>query len=297
MNKLIYISLFCFSLGFSQTKTDTLKVQEIQDTKELFSTSDTLFSKKADSVTFKINKEATLIDSLWLNELIKSPLYDTIQYVLKDDEILLTELEELPTDLLKERLKILDSKTPFHIEYNKNLEQVIRTYLKRRKSAFSALMERARFYFPMFEEQLDKYDIPLEIKYLAIVESALKPRARSRVGATGLWQFMYQTGKQFGLNVSSYVDERSDPYRATEAACKYLASLYKIFGDWDLALAAYNSGPGNVTKAIRRSGGKTNYWNIRHNLPRETAGYVPAFYATLYIFEYANEHNIKARKS
>ncbi|MCF6168391.1 lytic transglycosylase domain-containing protein [Lutibacter sp.] len=297
MNKLIYISLFCFSLGFSQTKTDTLKVQEIQDTKELFSTSDTLFSKKADSVTFKIDKEATLIDSLWLNELIKSPLYDTIQYVLKDDEILLTELEELPTDLLKERLKILDSKTPFHIEYNKNLEQVIRTYLKRRKSAFSALMERARFYFPMFEEQLDKYDIPLEIKYLAIVESALKPRARSRVGATGLWQFMYQTGKQFGLNVSSYVDERSDPYRATEAACKYLASLYKMFGDWDLALAAYNSGPGNVTKAIRRSGGSTNYWNIRHNLPRETAGYVPAFYATLYIFEYANEHNIKARKS
>ncbi|WP_457609718.1 lytic transglycosylase domain-containing protein, partial [Lutibacter sp.] len=297
MNKLIYISLLCFSVGFSQTKTDTLKVQEIQDTKELFSTSDTLFSKKADSVTFKIDKEATLIDSLWLNELIKSPLYDTIQYVLKDDEILLTELEELPTDLLKERLKILDNKTPFHIEYNKNLEQVIRTYLKRRKSAFSALMERARFYFPMFEEQLDKYDIPLEIKYLAIVESALKPRARSRVGATGLWQFMYQTGKQFGLNVSSYVDERSDPYRATEAACKYLASLYKIFGDWDLALAAYNSGPGNVTKAIRRSGGKTNYWNIRHNLPRETAGYVPAFYATLYIFEYANEHNIKARKS
>ncbi|WP_456463449.1 LysM peptidoglycan-binding domain-containing protein [Lutibacter sp.] len=297
MNKLIYISLFCFSLGFSQTKTDTLKVQEIQDTKELFSTSDTLFSKKADSVTFKIDKEATLIDSLWLNELIKSPLYDTIQYVLKDDEILLTELEELPTDLLKERLKILDSKTPFHIEYNKNLEQVIRTYLKRRKSAFSALMERARFYFPMFEEQLDKYDVPLEIKYLAIVESALKPRARSRVGATGLWQFMYQTGKQFGLNVSSYVDERSDPYRATEAACKYLASLYNIFGDWDLALAAYNSGPGNVTKAIRRSGGSTNYWNIRHNLPRETAGYVPAFYATLYIFEYANEHNIKARES
>ncbi|AMC11261.1 lytic transglycosylase [Lutibacter profundi] len=297
MNKLIYISLFCFSLGFSQTKTDTLKVQEIEDTKELFSTSDTLFSKKTDSTTFKTFKEATLIDSLWLNELIKSPLYDTITYVLKDDEILLTELEELPTELLKERLKILDSKTPFHIEYNKNLEQVIRTYLKRRKSAFSALMDRARFYFPMFEEQLDKYDVPLEIKYLAIVESALKPRARSRVGATGLWQFMYQTGKQFGLNVSSYVDERSDPYRATEAACKYLASLYKIFGDWDLALAAYNSGPGNVTKAIRRSGGSTNYWNIRHNLPRETAGYVPAFYATLYIFEYAKEHNIKAKES
>jgi len=298
MKILVHITfLLVVTIGFSQTEIDTIKLQKIEDTKELFSTSDTLFLKKADSVTLKIHKEATLIDSLWLNELIKSPLYDTIQYVLRDDEILVTELEELPTDLLKERLAVLNSKTPFHIEYNKNLEQVIRTYLKRRKSAFSSLMEKARYYFPMFEEQLDRYDIPLEMKYLAIVESALKPRARSRVGATGLWQFMYQTGKQFDLNVSSYVDERSDPFRATEAACKYLASLYKIFGDWDLALAAYNSGPGNVSRAIRRSGGSKNYWNIRHNLPRETAGYVPAFYATLYIFEYANEHNIKAKKS
>jgi len=298
MSKLLNIVfLLVVSFGFSQTETDTLQPQKIEDTKELFSTSDTLFIQKSDSLTLKIHKEATLIDSLWLNELIKSPLYDTIQYVLRDDEILVTELEELPTELLKERLKVLDSKTPFHIEYNKSLEQVIKTYLKRRKSSFSGLMEKARYYFPMFEEQLDKYDIPLEMKYLAIVESALKPRARSRVGATGLWQFMYQTGKQFDLNVSSYVDERSDPYRATEAACKYLSSLYKIFGDWDLALAAYNSGPGNVNKAIRRSGGNKNYWNIRHNLPRETAGYVPAFYATLYIFEYANEHNIKAREN
>ncbi|WP_456376078.1 LysM peptidoglycan-binding domain-containing protein [Lutibacter sp.] len=298
MNKLIYISfLLVFYVSFSQTETDTLRLQKIEDTKALFSNNDTLFLKKSDSVTLKIHKEATLIDSLWLNELINSPLYDTIQYVLRDDEILITELEELPTDLLKERLKLLDSKTPFHIEYNPQLEQIIKTYLKRRKSSFSGLLEKARYYFPMFEEQLDKYDIPLEMKYLAIVESALKPRARSRVGATGLWQFMYQTGKQFNLNVSSYVDERSDPYRATEAACKYLASLYKIFGDWDLALAAYNSGPGNVSKAIRRSGGSKNYWNIRHNLPRETAGYVPAFYATLYIFEYAEEHNIKAKES
>ena len=298
MRKLRFIVILLISvIGFSQKEKDSLQLQKIEDTKELFSENDTLFIKKSDSLVLKFHKEATLIDSLWLNELIKSPLYDTIQYVLKDDEILVTDLEELPTDVLKERLQILDSKTPFHIEYNTHLEQVIKTYLKRRKSAFSGLMEKARYYFPMFEEVLDKYDIPLEMKYLAIVESALKPRARSRVGATGLWQFMYQTGKQFDLNVSSYVDERSDPYSATEAACKYLASLYKIFGDWDLALAAYNSGPGNVTKAIRRSGGSTNYWNIRHNLPRETANYVPAFYATLYIFEYANEHNIKAREN
>jgi len=294
---LIFTFLLIFSVGFSQTESDTLNLQTLEDSKVLFSEGDSLLLKTTDSLSLKIHLEANIIDSLWLNELIKSPLYDTIPYVIGDDEILVTDLEELPTELLKERLLELDSKTPFHIEYNKSLEQVIKTYLKRRKSAFSGLMEKARYYFPMFEEALDKYDVPLEIKYLAIVEPALKPRARSRVGATGLWQFMYQTGKQYDLNVSSYVDERSDPYRATEAACKYLSRLYDIFGDWDLALAAYNSGPGNVSKAIRRSGGKTNYWNIRHNLPRETAGYVPAFYATLYIFEYANEHKIKAKKS
>ena len=144
----------------------------------------------------------------------------------------------------------------------------------------------------MIEKYLDQYDIPLEMKYLALVESALKPKAKSRVGATGLWQFMYPTGKQYNLNVSSYVDERQDPLKATIAACHYLNDLYKIFGDWDLALAAYNSGPGNVSKAIRRSGGYKNYWNIRPYLPRETAGYVPAFYATMYLFTYAQEHQL-----
>jgi membrane-bound lytic murein transglycosylase D len=144
----------------------------------------------------------------------------------------------------------------------------------------------------MFEAHLDAYDIPLEIKYLAVVESALNPRAKSRVGATGIWQFMYPTGKQFGLKVSSYVDERQDPLKSVKAACQYLQRLYATFQDWDLALAAYNSGPGNVSKAIRRSGGHRNYWNIRPFLPRETAGYLPAFYATLYVFEHANDHGI-----
>ena len=131
------------------------------------------------------------------------------------------------------------------LSYNYSLERIIKSYLKNRRESFATLMSRAQYYFPMFEEHLDKYDIPLEIKYLAIVESALKPRAKSHVGATGLWQFMYQTGKQFDLKVSSYVDERQDPIKATEAACKYLSVLYTIFNDWDLALAAYNSGPGN----------------------------------------------------
>jgi membrane-bound lytic murein transglycosylase D len=155
------------------------------------------------------------------------------------------------------------------------------------------LMALSTYYFPLFEQKLDVYNIPLEIKYLAIVESALNPRARSRVGATGLWQFMFATGKMHGLDVSSYVDERMDPVMATEAAAQYLSTLYRVFEDWDLVLASYNSGPGNVSKAIRRSGGSTNYWNLRPYLPRETAGYVPAFLATMYIFEYAEEHGFQ----
>lgn len=154
----------------------------------------------------------------------------------------------------------------------------------------------SQFYFPLFEQEFDNHDIPIEMKYLSIVESALNPKARSRAGATGLWQFMYGTGKEHGLDVNSYVDERSDPIKSTRAACEYLNRVYKIFNDWDLALAAYNSGPGNVNKAIRRSGGHTNYWNIRRNLPRETAGYVPAFLATMYLFEYAEEHGLKGKR-
>jgi len=301
MKQLSYIALLLllllFNVGFAQQKSNTINLQKNEETKEMFLQKDTLLLKERDSIIFKFDNETSRIDSLWIKELVNSPLNDTIRYMLADDEVFQYELEELPTALLKERLADLDSKSPFNIEYNPQLEQIIKTYLKKRKPVFSVLMERARYYFPMFEEHLDKYNIPLELKYLAIVESALKPTARSRVGATGLWQFMYQTGKQYNLHVSSYVDERSDPLRATEAACKYLSFLHGLYNDWDLALAAYNSGPGNVNKAIRRSGGSTNYWNIRHNLPRETAGYVPAFYATMYIFKYANEHNIKAREN
>ncbi|MFN2260685.1 MAG: LysM peptidoglycan-binding domain-containing protein, partial [Psychroflexus sp.] len=158
------------------------------------------------------------------------------------------------------------------------------------------LMALSKFYFPMFESTFDRFDVPLEMKYLALVESALNPRAKSRVGATGLWQFMYSTGKMYDLEVSSYVDERMDPLASTEAAAKYLKRLHSMFDDWDLALAAYNSGPGNVSKAIRRSGGNTNYWEIRNYLPRETAGYVPSFQAMMYIFEYADEHGFAPNK-
>lgn len=234
------------------------------------------------------------IDSLLMNDKLRSPLYDTAQYMIKDFTDIEVSEVKLSSEVLKERLAEINRKTPFHIAYNPALENVIKSYLKYRKPYYPALMAKTKYYFPMFEKYLDRYDVPLEMKYLAIVESALDPRAKSRVGATGLWQFMYPTGLQYKLKVSSYVDERQDPEKSTIAACAYLSDLYQIFGDWDLALAAYNSGPGNVLKAIKRSGGYRNYWNIRPYLPRETAGYVPAFYATMYLFEYAQAHDLKS---
>lgn len=246
--------------------------------------------------SLKDNEYVLQLDEAWFEELYSNHLYDTIYKTVTDLDYQPVYYPELSTDTLKARLKALDARTPFNVEYNPSLENVIKSYLKNRQNSIQKLLTLSAFYFPMFEAELDKHNIPLEIKYLAIVESALKPRARSRVGATGLWQFMFATGKEYGLDVSSYVDERSDPIKSTEAAAKYLSKLYEIFGDWDLALAAYNSGPGNVGKAIRRSGGYRNYWNIRHNLPRETAGYLPAFLANMYIFEYAEAHGFKKYK-
>ncbi len=233
-----------------------------------------------------------LMDSLLVEMKFKSPLFDSNQYVINDADVIGNVEEIVSTAVLKERLSYINATTPFQLAYSPSLEKIINNYIKYRKKYYPALMARAQYYFPMFEQYLDQYNVPIEMKYLAIVESTLDPRAKSRVGATGLWQFMYGTGKQFKLEVNSYVDERQSPVKSTIAACKYLSQLYNIFNDWDLALAAYNSGPGNVLKAIKRSGGYRNYWNIRPYLPRETAGYVPAFYATMYIFNYADELGI-----
>lgn len=244
--------------------------------------------------SFVDHKKSKQIESRWLRELNSQDLFADMendvarQYL--DEEV----NYDLSTEVLKERLQLLDEKSPFKIEYNESLERIIKSFLKNRKGSFERLIGLSNYYFPMFEEHLSKYDVPLEVKYLAIVESALNPNARSRMGATGLWQFMYPTGKQYNLEVNSFIDERSDPLKSSEAAAQYLSDLYKIFGDWDLVLASYNAGPGNVSKAIRRSGGSTNYWNIRKNLPRETQGYLPAFFATMYIFEYAHEHGIES---
>ncbi|MDT0558038.1 LysM peptidoglycan-binding domain-containing protein [Ichthyenterobacterium sp. W332] len=297
------IVLFCFLCCVitlkAQETTETnseVKTDSVIDGKSTVKTSIAPVKDSLTSKALKDNPMAAELDKKWLEELYSTSLYDSIYNTVIDLKYEDVYYPELPTDTLKARLAELNARTPFNVEYNKSLESVIKNFLKNRRRYFEKMMGLSHYYFPMFERELDNYNIPLEIKYLSIVESALKPRARSRVGATGLWQFMFATGKQYGLDVSSYVDERRDPIKSTESAAKYLAKLYQIFGDWDLALAAYNSGPGNVSKAIRRSGGYRNYWNIRGNLPRETAGYVPAFLATMYIFEFADDHGFKPER-
>lgn len=192
----------------------------------------------------------------------------------------------------RERLAKLDAASPFDLTYNTAVKDYIEMYAYRKRILVSRMMALSQLYFPLFEQTLDKYNLPLELKYLAICESALNPLAKSRAGAMGLWQFMYGTGKMYNLRVTSYIDERCDPYKSTVAACEYFKYLYSLFGDWQMVLAAYNGGPGTVNKAIRRSGGKKTYWEIRPYLPRETQGYVPAFIAVNYVMNYTSEHNL-----
>jgi membrane-bound lytic murein transglycosylase D len=247
--------------------------------------------------SFKKDLMCTRVDSLWMNELVSLDIYDDLT---KDIQTINTDIsvdEELPTEVLKQRLQVMNEKSPFEIEYNQGLENIIKSFLKNRKKSFSRLMALSEYYFPIFEDAFAKQNVPLEIKYLAVVESALNPKAVSKMGATGIWQFMYGTGKQYDLKIDSYIDERSDPLKSTAACSEYMTKMFKIFGDWELVLASYNSGPGNVTKAIRRSGGKTKYWDIRNHLPKETQGYVPAFLATMYLFEFHKEHGINPERA
>ena len=191
------------------------------------------------------------------------------------------------------RIADMNEQSPFEYVYNDQVRQFIDLYAVRKRALTARIIGLSQVYFPLFEEQLDKYNMPLELKYLAVIESALNPIANSRAGAKGLWQFMYGTGKVYGLKVTSYVDDRYDPYKSTKAACEHLKDLYNIYGNWSLALAAYNSGAGNVNKAIRRSGGLKNFWAIYPYLPRETRSYVPAFIAASYVLTYSDDHNIK----
>ena len=198
--------------------------------------------------------------------------------VVYTDSVYIDRLYNLPTEM--------------ELSFNSVVRNYIEMYTVRRRDLVSYMLSLGDYYYPMFEEALDRYDLPLELKYLPVIESALNPTAVSRMGATGLWQFMLRTGQQYQLEINSLVDERRDPYKATEAAARFLSDLYQIYGDWNLVIAAYNCGPGNVNKAIARSGGKKDYWGIYFNLPRETRGYVPAFIAANYVMNYHNEHNI-----
>ena len=286
--------LVLLTLGFFLSN-----VMLAQESKDIIPT---LFTPKIsylDSLkaTFSNHATSNCIDERWLKELSDATLSNEMFFDIENMNIDEKVAYNLDTEVLKKRLRKLDVQSPFVIEYNPALENVIKSFLKNRTKSFERQMALAEYYFPLFEEKLSKYNLPLEIKYLAIVESALQPKAKSKVGAGGLWQFMPATGKQYKLNISTYVDERHDPIKSTEAACHYMMNMYAIFGDWSLVLASYNCGPGNVSKAIRRSGGKTDYWEIRKYLPRETANYLPAFLATMYIYEFKKEHGLVPKKA
>lgn len=204
------------------------------------------------------------------------------------------EFDALPDSVLEHRLQALHTVVP--LTYNSVVRNYIGFYLRHMAARLDVMMTLCEYYHPIFEDALHRYGVPEELKYLSIVESAMNTQATSRVGAAGLWQFMYSTGKLYDLEVNSVVDERRDPYKSTVAAARHLSDLYRIFGDWELAIAAYNCGSGNVNKAIARSGGARNYWSIYPNLPRETRGYVPAFTAVVYVMNYYEQHGLHPTK-
>ena len=203
--------------------------------------------------------------------------------IVYSDSVYMQRLYNLPTEM--------------ELSFNSVVRSYIDMYTGKRRELVSYMLSLGEYYYPMFEEALDRYDLPLELKYLPVIESALNPVAVSRMGATGLWQFMLRTGKEYNLEVNSLVDERRDPYKSTEAAARYLNDLHQIYEDWNLVIAAYNCGPGNVNRAIARSGGKRDYWDIYYNLPRETRGYVPVFIAANYVMNYNDAHKICHRDS
>ena len=198
----------------------------------------------------------------------------------------------LPDTTYIQRLQAIDSFLP--LPYDQTVRNFIGLYTIRKRALTSIMMGLSNYYFPIFEEALERYQLPHELKYLPIIESALNPRALSRAGASGLWQFMIGTGKLYGLEINSYIDERNDPIKSSDAAARYLRDLYAIYGDWHVVIAAYNCGPGNINKAVRRSGGKQSYWDIFYSLPRETRGYIPVFIAASYVMNHAKEHLLKA---
>jgi len=230
----------------------------------------------------------SMISLSFLNRLAPAYEYSTVNPLGFNTE----DIPYYADSIVAARLGMLDLTTPFELVYNDQVQRFIDFWAYRRRPLMSNMLGLGRLYFPLFEEMLDRYQIPLELKYLAIVESALNPVAVSRAGATGLWQFMPATGRIYGLNPGRSVDDRSDPFKATDAACRHFIDLYNRFGDWNLVLAAYNCGSGCVSRAIRRAGGETDFWKLQPYLPRETQNYVPAFIAVAYVMEHHKDYNL-----
>ena len=253
-------------------------------------TPDEVTSVSADTVKIKGEGEVNIVenDSTFLREVFESDTFDK----LIELDMATSEVHLIPDSVIIRRLRILDARSPFSSEFNPEVRKYINMYLGQRKALVARMVGLSLYYYDLFDNVLDRYGIPLELKHLVVIESAMNPKARSRVGASGLWQFMYGTGRMYNLYTDSYVDERFDPHKSTEAAAKMLKTLYDDYKDWNLALAAYNYGSGNVNKAIARSGGKRNFWEVRAYMPLETQKYVSAFIAANYVMSYYREHNI-----
>lgn len=249
-----------------------------------------------DSNFVKDNPIVARLDSLAASPFFTNEKFTSEISKLNKYNFPLDSIPVYPDSVYKARVEYLNVNSPFEFVYNDQVKAYVDLYAHKKRKLTSRMMALGELYFPLFEEQLDIYGLPLELKYLAIIESALNPIARSRVGASGLWQFMLTTGKMYDLTTTSYVDERFDPYKSTVAACKLLRTLYNIYHDWAIVLAAYNAGPGTINHAIRAanldSNQRVTYWNIRAYLPQETQNYVPAFIGVTYIMNFPAEHNI-----
>lgn len=274
--KKIYLFIVTLLVVFSSS----LQAQVVDDDTEI-----TVTNEKGENETFDLPEAMTSeIDSLL-------HLYNTKTYLKRDADCNLPNINKTyEPDVYKDRLRRLP--TIMEMPYNNVVQKFIDRYSNELRNAVGIMLGASNFYMPIFEQALETYSLPLELKYLPVIESGLNPKAVSRVGATGLWQFMLATAKNYGLEINSLLDERCDPIKSSYAAANYLSDLYRIFGDWNLVIAAYNCGPDKLTQAIHRAGGSKDYWKIYPYLPRETRGYVPAFIAANYIMNYYCEHNI-----
>ncbi len=286
-NILILAVLAQTVIAFAQKPVKTLTTEEEQ---KIWAT-DSIAIKMADKM---VNDNLNLLVSDKLDSLVNTwYIKNAFVYDKSEFDSLPEEMKTyLPDSVYISRLQAIDSFLP--LPYNQTVRNFIGLYTIRKRDLTSYIYGLSNYYFPVFEEALERYQLPHELKYLPIIESALNPKAFSRAGASGLWQFMIGTGKLYGLEVNSYVDERNDPNKATDAAARYLRVLYAIYVTWTVVIAAYNCGPGNINKAVRRSGGKQTYWEIYNSLPRETRGYIPVFIAASYMMHYGKEHQIKA---